>query len=71
MIFYTIMLNLSAFIKPFFIILRVENVRFNWTLVGDAIVTVFFIIPVSLLVHRYGNHMCGGARRSPVGEPRI
>jgi len=57
MTFYAVMLNLSAFLDPFFIVPWVENVGFTWTFAGHAIVTVFFCIPVLLLVHRYGKYM--------------
>ncbi|KAJ6444819.1 major facilitator superfamily transporter [Purpureocillium lavendulum] len=54
MTFYAVMLNLSAFIDPFFIVPWVENIGFTWTFAGHAIITVFFCIPVLGLVHRFG-----------------
>lgn len=54
MTFYAVMLNLSAFIDPFFIVPWVENVGFTWTFAGHAIITVFFCIPIMAAVHRFG-----------------
>lgn len=53
-VFYAVMLNLSAFIDPFFIAPWVDNVGFTWTFAGHAIITVFFCIPVLALVHKFG-----------------
>ena len=59
MTFYAVMLNLSAFVDPFFIVPWVENVGFTWTFAGHAIVTAFFCIPVLAVLHRFGAAMRG------------
>ncbi|KAL1842345.1 hypothetical protein VTJ49DRAFT_5513 [Mycothermus thermophilus] len=64
MTFYAVMLNMSAFVDPFFIIPWVDNVGFTWTLAGHAIITVVFCIPVLAMVHRFG-----GALRKWAGPP--
>jgi hypothetical protein len=64
-VFYAVMLNLSAFIDPFFIVPWVETAGgFTWTFAGHAIITVFFCIPVFALLHRFG-----GALREKSGKP--
>ncbi|KAL2267354.1 hypothetical protein VTJ83DRAFT_4631 [Remersonia thermophila] len=57
MTFYAVMLNMSAFVDPFFIIPWVDNVGFTWTLAGHAIITVVFCIPILAMVHRFGASM--------------
>lgn len=64
MTFYAVMLNLSAFIDPFFVVPWVENVGFTWTMAGHAIITVFFCIPVLALLHRFGRSL-----RDKSGQP--
>jgi cyanate permease len=64
MTFYAVMLNLSAFVDPFFIVPWVTNVGFTWTFAGHAIITVFFCIPVLAAVHRFG-----AAMREKSGTP--
>ncbi|UNI21326.1 hypothetical protein JDV02_007325 [Purpureocillium takamizusanense] len=54
MTFYAVMLNLSAFVDPFFIVPWVESVGFTWTFAGHAIITVFFCVPVMAALHRFG-----------------
>lgn len=54
MTFYAVMLNLSAFLDPFFIVPWMENVGFTWTFAGHAIITVFFCIPMLTLLHWFG-----------------
>ncbi|OAQ62043.1 MFS transporter [Pochonia chlamydosporia 170] len=57
MTFYAVMLNLSAFVDPFFIVPWVETVGFTWTFAGHAIITLFFCVPVLALLHRYGRRL--------------
>lgn len=64
MTFYAVMLNLSAFIDPFFCVPWEENVGFEWTFAGHAIITVFFCLPVLGLLHHFG-----GALRRKSGTP--
>lgn len=54
MTFYAVMLNLSAFVDPFFIVPWVDSAGFTWTFAGHAIITVFFCIPVLAVIHRFG-----------------
>ncbi|KAH6687165.1 major facilitator superfamily domain-containing protein [Plectosphaerella plurivora] len=63
-VFYAVMLNLSAFVDPFFIAIWVEDAGFTWTFAGHAIITIFFCIPVFALLHKYG-----GAIRAKTGKP--
>ncbi|KAL2258618.1 hypothetical protein VTK26DRAFT_8018 [Humicola hyalothermophila] len=64
MTFYAVMLNMSAFVDPFFIVPWVENVGFTWTFAGHAIITVFFCIPVLAALHRFGPQI-----REKLGSP--
>ncbi|KXH32064.1 major facilitator superfamily transporter [Colletotrichum salicis] len=62
--FYAVLLNLSAFIDPFFIAPWVTNVGYTWTFAGHGIITIFFCIPALGLLHKFG-----GALRQKAGEP--
>ena len=64
MTFYAVMLNLSAFVDPFFIIPWLDTAGFTWTFAGHAIITVFFCIPVLAVVQRFG-----AAMREKSGSP--
>lgn len=64
MTFYAVMLNMSAFVDPFFIVPWVDNVGWTWTFAGHAIITVFFCIPVIAWLHKYGPAM-----REKAGSP--
>ena len=57
MTFYAVMLNMSAFIDPFFIVPWVETAGFTWTLAGHALITVFFCIPSIALLHLFGGRI--------------
>ncbi|CZT21598.1 related to MFS transporter [Ramularia collo-cygni] len=63
-VFYAVILNLSAFVDPFFIIYWLDAAGFTWTFAGHAIITVFFCIPVFALLQ-----MFGGRLRASSGEP--
>ncbi|KAM0321781.1 hypothetical protein ACHAQA_009877 [Verticillium albo-atrum] len=63
-VFYAVMLNLSAFVDPFFIAFWVTDAGFTWTFAAHAIITIFFCIPVFALLHRFG-----GAMRAKSGQP--
>lgn len=63
-VFYSVFLNLSAFVDPFFIIYWIDGAGFTWTFAGHAMITVFFCIPVFALLQRYGGHL-----RAKNGEP--
>ncbi len=64
MTFYAVMLNLSAFVDPFFIVPWLDNAGFTWTFAGHAMITVFFCIPVLAVVQRFG-----AAMREKSGSP--
>ncbi|KAK8118259.1 uncharacterized protein PG998_006540 [Apiospora kogelbergensis] len=57
MTFYAVMLNMSAFIDPFFIVPWADAAGFTWTMVGHALVTGFVCVPVMALLHRYGDRI--------------
>lgn len=63
-VFYSVMLNFSAFIDPFFIAPWIETAGFTWTFAGHAIITVFLVIPVIALLHKFGPRI-----REGNGEP--
>ncbi|KAK1830468.1 major facilitator superfamily domain-containing protein [Podospora conica] len=54
MTFYAVMLNMSAFVDPFFIVPWVDNVGWTWTFAGHAIITVGLCVPVFAALHKYG-----------------
>ncbi|KAI6779418.1 MFS transporter [Emericellopsis cladophorae] len=64
MTFYAVMLNMSAFIDPFFIVPWVEDAGFTWTFAGHALITVFFSVPCLAAVHWFG-----GRLRERAGPP--
>lgn len=57
MTFYAVMLNMSAFIDPFFIVPWVEDAGFTWTFAGHAFITVFFCVPCLAAVHWFGKSL--------------
>lgn len=63
-VFYAVLLNLSAFIDPFFIVPWVDSVGFTWTFAGHAMITAFFCIPAFAMLQRFG-----GAIRARCGKP--
>ncbi|KAF2089930.1 putative MFS transporter [Saccharata proteae CBS 121410] len=52
--FYAVMLNLSAFVNPFFITPWVTAVGYTWTFAAQGIITFFFCVPALGLVHYFG-----------------
>ncbi|KAM3424476.1 hypothetical protein BST61_g6480 [Cercospora zeina] len=63
-VFYAVLLNLSAFIDPFFIVPWVEAVGFTWTFAGHAMVTTFFCVPAFAMLQRFGSSI-----RARSGQP--
>ena len=63
-VFYAVLLNLSAFIDPFFIVPWVDTAGWTWTFAGHAIITVFFCIPMFAFLHKFG-----GSLREKSGSP--
>ncbi|KAJ5219302.1 MFS transporter [Penicillium cinerascens] len=55
--FYSVVINLSAFINPWFISLWVEESGWTWTFSAQAIICSLGLIPAYALLHRYGSHM--------------
>ncbi|KAI9751275.1 MAG: hypothetical protein M4579_006128 [Chaenotheca gracillima] len=52
--FYSVFLNLSAFINPFFIAPWETASGFTWTFAAQGIITFFASVPVIALLHKYG-----------------
>ncbi|KAF2451855.1 MFS general substrate transporter [Karstenula rhodostoma CBS 690.94] len=52
--FYSVHLNLSAFISPFFIAPWVAKSGFAWTFAGQGIIVFFFCLPAFALIHVFG-----------------
>lgn len=57
MTFYAVMLNMSAFVDPFFIVPWVDMAGFTWTMTGHALITVFICVPAFAFLHRYGHRI--------------
>lgn len=64
MTFYAVMLNMSAFVDPFFIVPWVETAGFSWAFGGHALVTAGVCVPVFALLHKFG-----GSMRAKAGQP--
>lgn len=64
MTFYAVMLNMSAFVDPFFIVPWIEAAGFTWAMAGHALITAGVCLPVFALLHRFGARLRGAA-----GEP--
>lgn len=62
--FYTVLLNLSAFVDPFFIVPWIDRVGFTWCFGSQALITVVVCIPVLAVLHRFGQRI-----RKGCGEP--
>lgn len=52
--FYSVLLNLSAFINPFFIFPWIDNVGYTWTFAAQGMIIVFFCIPALAAIHKFG-----------------
>lgn len=52
--FYSVMLNLSAFVNPFFIFSYVEKAGYTWTFASQGLITFFFCVPALAAVHFFG-----------------
>lgn len=63
-IFYSVLLNLSAFINPFFIAPWIGGVGFTWTFATQGLITLGVMIPVTAVLMRWG-----GGWRVKRGEP--
>lgn len=64
MTFYAVMLNLSAFLDPFFIVAWVQHVGFVWTFAGHALITVFVCGPIIVFLQIFGHKMRVKSRMS-------
>lgn len=63
-VFYAVLLNLSAFVDPFFIVPWLDAVGYTWTMAAQGMITTFFCIPTFALLQRFG-----GRVRAWSGEP--
>ncbi|KAI9669204.1 MAG: hypothetical protein M1817_004746 [Caeruleum heppii] len=52
--FYAVLINLSAFLDPFFIIPWQTTSGFTWCFAGQGIITFFASVPVLAAVHKFG-----------------
>ncbi|KAJ9664904.1 hypothetical protein H2201_004956 [Coniosporium apollinis] len=52
--FYAVLLNLSAFVNPFFIAPWIEASGFTWTFAVQGIITFAFSVPALAAVHYWG-----------------
>uniref|UniRef100_A0A093UNJ7 Putative transporter n=1 Tax=Talaromyces marneffei PM1 TaxID=1077442 RepID=A0A093UNJ7_TALMA len=52
--FYTVIINLSAFINPWFIYYWVESSGYAWTFAAQCIICSFGLIPLYILLQVYG-----------------
>ncbi|GAM33406.1 MFS transporter [Talaromyces pinophilus] len=52
--FYTVIINLSAFINPWFIYYWVEASGYTWTFAAQCIICSFGLIPLYILLQIYG-----------------
>lgn len=62
--FYSVFLNLSAFINPFFITPWQASSGWTWTFVAQGIITFFAVVPVLICLHKWGPTM-----RQKYGSP--
>lgn len=62
--FYAVLLNLSAFVNPFFIVPWVDSVGYTWTFATQGIITFFVSVPALGLLHYFGPQI-RGATGSP------
>lgn len=64
-IFYSVLLNLSAFVNPFFIAPWCDSVGFTWTFSAQGLLTFGVMTPVTVVLQRYGLQW-----RTARGEPK-
>lgn len=64
-VFYSVLLNLSAFVNPFFIAPWCDSVGFTWTFSAQGLLTFGVMMPVTVVLQRYGLQW-----RTARGEPR-
>ncbi|KAF4314309.1 putative mfs transporter protein [Botryosphaeria dothidea] len=62
--FYAVILNLSAFVNPFFIVPWVDASGYTWTFAAQGIITFFFCVPALGLMHYFGPSI-----RAKTGQP--
>ncbi len=63
-VLYAFLLNISAFASPFFIVQWIERAGFTWTFTCQALIIVFFCMPLLALVHGFGGEVMTGRWRS-------
>lgn len=59
--FYSVFLNTSAFISPFFIAPWVDTAGYTWTFAAQGIITFFVCVPVLALLHKFGPRIRGSS----------
>lgn len=64
-IFYSVLLNLSAFVNPFFIAPWCDSIGFTWTFSAQGLLTFGVMVPVTVILQRYGSQW-----RAARGEPK-
>lgn len=52
--FYSVLLNLSAFINPFFIAPWVDSSGYTWTFAAQGIITFWFCVPTLYALQKWG-----------------
>jgi len=52
--FYSVNLNMSAFINPFFIVPWIDDMGYTWTFAIQGILTFFVSVPALALIHKFG-----------------
>ncbi|KAF2762094.1 major facilitator superfamily transporter [Pseudovirgaria hyperparasitica] len=57
--FYAVILNLSAFVNPFFIVPWVDAVGYTWTFAAQGIITFFVSVPALAALHFFGARIRG------------
>lgn len=63
-IFYSVLLNLSAFVNPFFIAPWVDSVGFTWTFAAQGLIAAGVMVPITGALQLFG-----GGWRERAGEP--
>jgi len=53
--FYSVILNLRAFINLFFIFLWATNIGYTWTFAAQGIITCFFCVHALVAIHWFGS----------------
>jgi cyanate permease len=52
--FYSVFLNMSAFVNPFYVVPWVTQVGWTWCFAAQGIITFFFSVPCLAILHYFG-----------------